>query len=269
MTIPMEPRTPRLYHVREGSAASASTAFSAGGAVGIVCAATATMLVGSIIAASLGAPVMVTAAIGQVLLVAVPLAVLRGVGMPLAAVGLRRARALRHYAAALLFGASAWYLNMWLVHALPIRGEDTQLVQLVDRPSTAVVLLVVAVAPAVCEEVLFRGVLVRGLATRFYPAIAVLAGALVFALYHLRVVQLVPTFTLGLLLGYLALASGSVLPGMLAHLTNNTIALLVARGEAPGIARAFGGHPRIAIGGCLVAVALGIALAYERRRGAA
>ena len=38
MTIPMEPRTPRLYHVREGSA------FTAFGSIGVVCAATATML---------------------------------------------------------------------------------------------------------------------------------------------------------------------------------------------------------------------------------
>lgn len=251
----MEPRTPRLYHVREGSA------FTAFGAIGIVCAATATMLVGAIVATSLGAPVMVTAVIAQALMLAVPLAVMRGSGRTLGALGLKRPLAKRYYTAAVLIGASAWYLNMRLVEALPIRGEDTQLFELIDRPSTLVVILAVALAPAICEEVLFRGVLVRGLATRFFPLAAVLVGALVFSLYHLRIVQLVPTFSLGLVLGYLALRADSAVPGMLAHLLNNTIALLVARGDAPPIASAFGSHPHIALAGCAVASAMGLVLA--------
>ena len=98
----------------------------------------------------------------------------------------------------LLMGASAWYLNLRLMEILPIRSEDNRLVELIDRPSTAVVLVAVALAPAICEEVLFRGVLVRGLATRFIVPFAILIAALIFSLYHLRIVQLVPTFTLGL-----------------------------------------------------------------------
>jgi sodium transport system permease protein len=259
MTIPMEPRTPRLYHVREGSASTAT--FSAFGAIGVVCAATATMLVGAVVASSLGAPLMVVAVVGQTLMVIVPLAVVRGSGRDLAALGLKRPLAKRYYGAAILIGASAWYLNMRLVEVLPIRDEDTQLFELIDRPSTLVVILAVALAPAICEEVLFRGVLVRGLATRFFPLAAVLAGALVFSLYHLRIVQLVPTFSLGLMLGYLALRADSALPGMLAHFLNNTIALLVARGDAPPVAHAFGTHPHIALAGCAVATAMGLVLA--------
>ena len=219
------------------------------------------MLVGAVIASSLGAPGMVVAVIGQALMVIVPLAVIRGAGKSLGALGLKRPLAKRYYGAAALIGASAWYLNMRLVEALPIRGEDTQLFELIDRPSTLVVILAVALAPAICEEVLFRGVLVRGLATRFFPLAAVLAGALVFSLYHLRIVQLVPTFSLGLMLGYLALRADSAVPGMIAHLLNNTIALLVARGDAPPIAHAFGGHPQIALAGCAVATAMGLVLA--------
>ena len=255
----MEPRTPRLYHVREGSASSAT--FTAFGSVGVVCAATATMLVGAVIAASLGAPVMVTAVVGQALMLAVPFAAMRGSGRTRDALGLKRPRANRYYAAALLIGASAWYLNMRLVEALPLRDEDVQLLDLIDRPSVPVVLFAVALAPAICEEVLFRGVLVRGLATRFFPLVAILAGALVFSLYHLRIVQLVPTFTLGLLLGFLALRADSAVPGMIAHFVNNAIALVVARGDAPPIASAFGHHPNVAVVGCGIATTLGLVLA--------
>ncbi len=255
----MEPRTPRLYHVREGSAATVT--FTAYGAIGVVCAATATMLLGVVIAASLGAPVMVIAVVGQSLMLAVPLVAMRGSGRTLGAIGIKRPRASRYYPAAILIGASAWYLNMRLVEALPIRDEDHQLLELIDRPSTLVVILAVAVAPAICEEVLFRGVLVRGLATRFFPLAAVLVGAIVFSLYHLRIVQLVPTFTLGLVLGYLALRADSAVPGMIAHLLNNTIALVVARGDVPPIAHAFGSHPYIALAGCAAATTMGLMLA--------
>jgi sodium transport system permease protein len=245
--------------VGEGSASTGT--FTAYGAIGVVCAATATMLLGAVLAASAGAPVMVIAVVGQALMLAVPFVAMRGSGRSLGALGIKRPLASRYYPAAILIGASAWYLNMRLVEVLPIRDEDRQLLELIDRPSTLVVILAVAVAPAICEEVLFRGVLVRGLATRFVPLAAVLVGAIVFSLYHLRIVQLVPTFTLGLVLGYLALRADSAVPGMIAHLLNNTIALVVARGDVPPIAHAFGSHPYIALAGCAGATAMGLMLA--------
>jgi sodium transport system permease protein len=250
--------------VREGSASA--TTFTAFGAIGVVCAATATMLVGVVVAASAGAPVMVTAAVGQVLMLAVPIVAIRGSGRTLGALGIKRPIANRFYLAALLIGVSAWYLNMRLVEVLPVRDDDAQLLQLIDRPSTPVVLLVVALAPAICEEVLFRGVLVRGLATRFFPLAAVLAGAIVFSLYHLRVVQLVPTFTLGLVLGYLALRADSALPGMIAHYANNAIALVIVRGDAPPIASALGKTPSITLAGTIATTTLGLVLAAGWRK---
>jgi sodium transport system permease protein len=258
MTIPMEPRTPRLYHVREGSA------FTAFGSIGVVCAATATMLVGAITAHSAGAPPMVTALVAQLTMLAVPLLAMRGSGRTLAALGIRRPRTNRAWIGAVMIGASAWYLNMRLVEVLPLRDEDAQLVELIDRPSTVIVILVVALTPAICEEVLFRGVLVRGLSTRFIVPFAILAGAILFSAYHLRVVQLVPTFTLGLVLGFLAMRADSALPGMVAHFMNNTIALLVARGDMSPLAGAIGGHPNVSLVVFAMATTSGIAITAAR-----
>lgn len=252
----MEPRTPRLHHGETGSR------FTAFGAFGVVCAAMGTMLVGTAVAMYLGAPIMLVAVIAQAIMLAVPMAVMVASGRRWAAIGLRRPVSHRFYLAAALIGASAWYLNLRLVELLPFENQDVQLVELIDRPSTLAVLLAIGVAPAICEEVLFRGVLVRGLATRFVLLFALVIGAFVFSLYHLRVVQLVPTFTLGLLLGYLAIRADSAVPGMLAHFANNTIALLVARGDAPLIADAFGGYPEVALAGCLFMTSAGIALCY-------
>jgi sodium transport system permease protein len=224
------------------------------------------MLVGAVIATQLGAPVMAVAVISQLLMLVVPLATLRTSGRTLAAVGLKRTSG-RYYAAAGLIGASAWYLNMRFVELLPLRGEDAQLLELIDRPSTAVVIVAVAIVPAICEEVLFRGVLLRGLATRFFAPFAIAIAAAVFSLYHLRVVQLVPTFMLGLVLGYLALRADSVLPGMVAHFINNACALVIARGDAPGVASVLGGYPIPALVGFSLAATLGVSLATRRQRG--
>src|SRR5581483_3136347 len=85
----------------------------------------------------------------------------------------------------------------------------------------ALYMLVFAVLPAVCEELAFRGFILTGLRRRFRPETAVVISSFLFAVSHLNVFQLVPTFVLGLLLGVLALRAGSVWPGMAYHLVHN------------------------------------------------
>ncbi|HZT82943.1 MAG TPA: CPBP family intramembrane glutamic endopeptidase, partial [Gemmataceae bacterium] len=82
-------------------------------------------------------------------------------------------------------------------------------------------LLALAVLPAVCEELAFRGLILAGLRQRFRPWTAILLSSLLFALYHMNVFQLLPAFAFGVVLGLLAVRSGSVLPGMLLHLLHN------------------------------------------------
>lgn len=264
--MPTEPRTPRLYHER------AASAFTALGAFGVACTATASLLVIAVFLGAGGAPPMVVAVVAQLALAATPFVILvlvpRGGAVRTSRLlGLAPA-APRYFVAAALLGASAWYLNLRLVELLPIPHEDASLAELVERPSLPVVLAVVALTPAVCEELLFRGVLVRGFATRLAPALAVVLAALLFAGYHFRVVQLVPTFTLGLVLGALALRADSAVPGMLLHLLNNALALLVARGELPALADALTAEPTIAVVGCAIASAAGIGVLATGTRGA-
>lgn len=88
-------------------------------------------------------------------------------------------------------------------------------------------LAVIALLPGICEEVLFRGFLIR-----FYEGYgkkaAVIISALLFAAFHLDPFRMLPTFLLGLLLGYLTLRSGSILNSMLSHFINNAFALLIS-----------------------------------------
>ena len=100
-------------------------------------------------------------------------------------------------------------------------------------------LLVVALIPAVCEEVFFRAG-IQNLLQRWWGArpwgthVAIWVTALVFSLAHGELFSFMPRFLMGALLGYLYVYSGSLLPNMLTHFFNNAFVVvaywLVARG---------------------------------------
>ncbi|MCK9335528.1 MAG: ABC transporter permease [Candidatus Cloacimonetes bacterium] len=84
--------------------------------------------------------------------------------------------------------------------------------------------LIVAVAPGICEELLFRGLFPRFF-EKFGVKFSIIITALLFAAFHLDPFRFVPVFLLGLLLGYLTLRSGSIYLSMFSHALNNGLAL--------------------------------------------
>jgi sodium transport system permease protein len=78
-------------------------------------------------------------------------------------------------------------------------------------------LIVLAVLPAVCEEIAFRGLILNGLRRRFRPWPALFLCSFLFAVYHSNVFAAGPLLVLGVVLGLLALYSGSIWPGALLH----------------------------------------------------
>ncbi len=97
----------------------------------------------------------------------------------------------------------------------------------VDRP-LAQILLMYAVLPGLCEELLFRGAFL-GLVRKNTGAVAsVLLTALAFGFFHLSLFRVIPTAVLGILLGALALRTRSIGASMLTHVLNNAVALTLA-----------------------------------------
>ncbi len=153
---------------------------------------------------------------------------------------------------ALLLGASAWYPVLYGASRFladptakppPSDGPATDPIQevfqrlLSDEVSPVLLLLVVAISPAICEEVLFRGLLLRAFLRSMRPRVAVLVTALLFGAFHLSLARIVPTAALGVLLGLLAVRSGSLWPGVVFHALHNGLSLLIARSgrDVPGI----------------------------------
>jgi sodium transport system permease protein len=88
----------------------------------------------------------------------------------------------------------------------------------------------VAVAPAICEEVLFRGAIQGMLARSLPPWFATVLTAVAFGLFHVSLFRIAPTAALGLLFGFARARSGSLAIPVLMHLMNN--GLYVALGAA-------------------------------------
>jgi sodium transport system permease protein len=138
-------------------------------------------------------------------------------------------------AGAVLIGLSAWLvvglLAEWI---LPAPKEVVEGLRRAVAPSdggrgTFLTLFLMALTPAICEEALFRGPILRGLRTRLSPAGAAILTGLLFGIYHLDPWRLLPTAILGVALSGIALASDSIIPAMVAHFVNNACLILLAR----------------------------------------
>lgn len=74
----------------------------------------------------------------------------------------------------------------------------------------------------IMEEFVFRGIILGGLLKSYSNKIAILLSTLIFAIFHLNLVQGMVAFLLGLLLGYVYIKTHSIYLCMLTHIINNT-----------------------------------------------
>ena len=90
------------------------------------------------------------------------------------------------------------------------------------------VLLVVGLLPAVFEETIFRGIVLRGLKSFGAVGAVLICGAL-FSLYHENPAQTIYQFLCGAAFALVALRSGSILPTVLSHFLNNAVIVVLTK----------------------------------------
>ncbi|MCB2289249.1 CPBP family intramembrane metalloprotease [Clostridium sp. CS001] len=94
--------------------------------------------------------------------------------------------------------------------------------------SPIILILSVAVVAPVYEEVIFRGILLKGMSKKINPAIALIISALFFALVHMNIPQGINAFLLGIVIGAIYLKTGSIYLSIFAHFTNNILAITMS-----------------------------------------
>jgi sodium transport system permease protein len=136
-------------------------------------------------------------------------------------------------AGAACVGLSGWIILGILADRLmpPPREIVENIRNLIHPPGESRSLLLsvfaLAVTPAVCEEALFRGAILQGLRRQFSVPVSCLLTGILFGVMHGDVWRFVPTTILGVLLSWVALTSGSIIPSMLAHVLNNGVLIVL------------------------------------------
>jgi len=156
-----------------------------------------------------------------------------GAGLALHAIPSRTALLVAATAAALwLASLGLFEVQYWLWAPPPGYLEAFQRLHEMLRPRSAADALLsvaaIAAAPALCEELLLRGIVLPALAPALGGAAAVAGSAVLFALIHLDPYRSAFTFVLGLALGALRLRARSLLAPVLAHALVNTITFVAA-----------------------------------------
>ena len=108
-----------------------------------------------------------------------------------------------------------------VTRAFPLSDSEQAMFERMTGSDLATVLMACAIAPVV-EEMLFRGVILRGFLARYGRAQAIWGSAALFGLAHLNVYQFVAALLLGAVCGWLYERSRSLVPSIALHAAYNT-----------------------------------------------
>ncbi len=117
------------------------------------------------------------------------------------------------------------HLQGFVVDASQVKGTEEQMQRILggvrDAGGIPLMILCLAVAPGICEELLCRGTLLTGLRRGVGTGWAVVLSAFLFAALHLSPLRFAPQMALGIALALITLRCRSVIPAMLLHMAHN------------------------------------------------
>ena len=112
-----------------------------------------------------------------------------------------------------------------IVSAIGFKGDYSMPLPLTSVWWLILNLFLIALLPAICEELIFRGVVFNGLRDKG-NIFAVFASAALFMLVHGSVEQTVYPFIVGCVLGFVMLKTNNIIYPMIIHFCNNAIVLI-------------------------------------------
>ncbi len=128
------------------------------------------------------------------------------------------------------------FIGEWITSKESKAGALTE--SFLEMPSwiyLAFNLFMIALLPAVGEELIFRGVLQRGLQRiNGNPHLSIWVAAILFSAMHMQFLGFFPRLLMGVAMGYLLYWSGNLWYPIIAHFTNNAMAVILAYGIQHG-----------------------------------
>ena len=104
-----------------------------------------------------------------------------------------------------------------------LESTTMKLVTADSIPEFLLVVIVIAVTPAICEEFLFRGLVFKNFEKIIPSSKAIFFSGLLFALFHFHPFNLIPLVVLGVYLTFIVYHSGSIWTAVICHFLNNFI----------------------------------------------
>ncbi len=129
-----------------------------------------------------------------------------------------------------------WLLS-WLNMQLPVpetlvafeQGQMEMIEQILTGDYLIMLTIMhVAMVPAICEEIMYRGYILRLFERSWGIWAAIIVSGLIFGLYHLRLTQVIPLAVIGMVLAWVTIKSGSLIPAIFGHFVNNAGSVIVA-----------------------------------------
>lgn len=90
----------------------------------------------------------------------------------------------------------------------------------------ALYLFIISISAGICEEFFFRGMVLNAYEKYFNRKSAIVLSAILFGIFHYNLQNLFGPIILGLVFGYLVTVTGSIWAGVIAHATNNGVAVV-------------------------------------------
>lgn len=100
--------------------------------------------------------------------------------------------------------------------------------ELLSHP-TWMLILIMALLPAICEEILFRGFLYGTFKGKMKRIEAVILVSCLFGIYHMSLIKFFTTTLLGIMFVYCVSETDSIFCSMLMHFCNNALSVLVSK----------------------------------------
>jgi membrane protease YdiL (CAAX protease family) len=126
-----------------------------------------------------------------------------------------------------LFYFSITFLITYFNLNIPGFGEQQDYLQYFGKDKYSIIISVISVAivAPIIEELFFRGFIFNSLQKVYSQNTTNLIASLIFACIHLQFNVIIPLFILGYIIGYIRIKTNSVIPCIIFHIINNSLAL--------------------------------------------